>query len=168
MSPISNATRPISGTTIAGFFSDEPGFYNCIDTVFNFNAIVGKEKCPCPGQRSWRSSLLSDGNTCGDLVRLWYDTSADDDAAFRYRYMDAVTRLYEKNFSLQLGDWCRSPRGGIHRPYTGGQQLLFSCLGPSCRTLFPRHDRTGYVGYRRGNPPRSFPDAKTSIPQTPP
>ena len=123
------------GTTIAGFFSDEPGFYNCIDTVFNFNAIVGKEKMPLPWSKELEELLLSDGNTCGDLVRLWYDTSADDDAAFRYRYMDAVTMLYEKNFSLQLGDWCRS-HGVEYIGHILEDNNSSSRLGPSAGHYF--------------------------------
>lgn len=98
------------GRTIAGFFSDEPGFYNCIDQVFNFHAIVGKTEMPLPWSRELSSLLFKDGASPEDLIRLWYNVSPEQDAAFRYRYMDLVSRLYQKNFSMQLGDWCRAHR----------------------------------------------------------
>jgi hypothetical protein len=38
----------------------------------------------------------------------------------RYTYMDIVTRLYEKNFSIQLGKWCRPfLQGVIWSAYVG-------------------------------------------------
>lgn len=96
------------GNTIAGFFSDEPGFYNCIDTLFNFDAIVGRQMMPLPWSAELEKRLASDNFAASDFMRLWYDVSPKEDAASRYKYMNHVTKLYEENFSLQLGDWCRN------------------------------------------------------------
>lgn len=95
------------GTTIAGFFSDEPGFYNCIDSLFNFDAIIGRTLMPLPWSDELEACLKQAGFSYPDLIRLWYDTAPEQDAACRYCYMDTLTRLYEKNFSLLLGNWCR-------------------------------------------------------------
>ena len=38
---------------------------------------------------------------------LWYKDEGGKCAALRVHYMDCVSRLYEKNFSRQLGEWCR-------------------------------------------------------------
>lgn len=123
------------GKTIAGFFSDEPGFYNCIDTVFNFNAVIGKEKMPLPWSPELEELLFAGGSTCKDWIRLWYDISPDEDAAFRYRYMDTVTRLYEKNFSLQLGNWCRA-HGVEYIGHILEDNNSSSRLGPSAGHYF--------------------------------
>ena len=39
---------------------------------------------------------------------LWYKDEDGQCAALRFHYMDCVSRLYEKNFSRQIGEWCRS------------------------------------------------------------
>lgn len=96
------------GNTIAGFFSDEPGFYNCIDSLFNFSAIVGKTDMPLPWSDELEKLLYEKNITREGLVRLWFDVSPETDSLFRYQYMNLVTDLYKKNFSMQLGQWCRA------------------------------------------------------------
>ncbi len=95
------------GKTIAGFFSDEPGFGNSFG--FTMDEAVGRKEMPLPwngemsgmlGERlgkDWRTKLplLFCGGTDRESV-----------SEVRYAYMDSATRLYEKNFSLQLGKWC--------------------------------------------------------------
>ena len=95
------------GKTIAGFFSDEPGFYNVFG--FEFNEMVGRKMMPLP----WTDELCGMlkeklGDSCDAyLAYLWYPCEEGQHAAdVRYAYMDAVTRLYEKHFSKQLGKWC--------------------------------------------------------------
>lgn len=96
------------GTTIAGFFSDEPELGN--GHLYEQGVILGKyEDLP------WSKELEDElRHLFGDelelkLALLW-EENADSDrkAKVRYTYMDAVTRLVEKNFSMQIGDWCRS------------------------------------------------------------
>ena len=123
------------GRTIAGFFSDEPGFYNCIDQVFNFHAIVGKTDMPLPWSHDLADLLFENGAVPEDLIRLWYNISPEQDSAFRYRYMDLVSRLYQENFSMQLGDWCRAH----HVEYIGHileDNNSSSRLGPSAGHYF--------------------------------
>ena len=95
------------GKTIAGFFSDEPGFANV--TGFSFDEAVGRKKMPLP----WSSEMpeyLEErlGKDWKDLLPLLFCPSEDDvkTAKVRYAYMDAATRLYQKHFSEQLGKWC--------------------------------------------------------------
>ncbi|KKI92392.1 glycosyl transferase family 2 [Bacillus sp. SA1-12] len=94
------------GSTFAGFFSDEPGFYNDKDT-FNFDSKLGKKNVPLP----WSPDLLELlEKELGDDYRLylpllWHD---GEKAAFvRYTYMSIITRLYGERFTQQIGDWCR-------------------------------------------------------------
>lgn len=96
------------GKTIAGFFSDEPSFTNTFG--FAMDEKLGKRMMPLP----WSSELRSDlENRLGsrfkkDLFRLWYGgTDENRNAEVRYIYMDIASQLYRKNFSEQLGEWCR-------------------------------------------------------------
>jgi hypothetical protein len=94
------------GKTFAGFFSDEPEFGN-VYSYANDNSI-GRKKMPLP----WSNELaLLWKDKFGELAlsklpALWYP-SGEETAALRYAYMDLLTKLYEKNFSIQLGEWCR-------------------------------------------------------------
>ncbi len=42
------------------------------------------------------------------LPGLWYPMAEDASAQIRLSYMDAVTKLWQRNFSMQLGEWCRA------------------------------------------------------------
>ena len=98
------------GKTIAGFFSDEPELGN--SSGFCFDDRLGKKGMALPWSDELEQMLKE---RCGDLYRrnlihLFADTKAPDDIRcpqMRYDYMDCVSRLYEKNFSSAIGDWCR-------------------------------------------------------------
>jgi hypothetical protein len=95
------------GKTFAGFFSDEPGFYNDIAT-FDFNSKIGKQGVSLP----WSSEmpdLLE--QALGESYRkslhlLWHD-AGEQSNIIRYAYMNIVSKLYGDNFCSQIGDWCR-------------------------------------------------------------
>lgn len=100
------------GSTIAGFFSDEPSLGN---QFFNATRPVPPWKdrtLGLPGQAlPWSDELLarlSDGGKDGleYLATLWFDHKEMGQTA-RYEFMDMVSSLYQKNFSFQLGNWCR-------------------------------------------------------------
>lgn len=96
------------GSVIMGFFSDEPGFYNTDD--LRMDDKIGHKLMPLP----WCTELEKNiEEICGpqwkqNLPYLWYDDENEKCAYMRFVYMDCVTRLYEKNFSRQIGNWCRS------------------------------------------------------------
>jgi hypothetical protein len=104
------------GKTLAGFFSDEPGFYN--DNEHGYYSLPGIPNVALP----WRPGLLERLETEGGtdfrthLPLLWYDAADETSAAAsgvsatatRFIYMDVVTRLYGENFTNPLGDWCRA------------------------------------------------------------
>ncbi len=96
------------GRTFAGFFSDEPGFYNDKE-MFNFNSSVGQPGVTLP----WRTGLLETlseefgEDTRKYLPLLWY-SGGDATAQVRETYMDSITRLYAAAFTQQIGDWCRA------------------------------------------------------------
>lgn len=96
------------GKTIAGFFSDEPGFYNV--GGYQPGNAVGRKKMPLPWGDELES-LMEQENPDWKLQfpYLWLDGS-DQGVTLenRYRYMDLVSQMYSKNFSCQLGDWCRA------------------------------------------------------------
>ncbi len=98
------------GRTFAGFFSDEPGFYNDPQT-FNYQSGLGRPGVPLP----WRSDLLdllvaesSLGEEIRRLLPLLWQAGDDTAGAVRFAYMDLVSRLYAEHFTGQIGDWCRA------------------------------------------------------------
>lgn len=96
------------GRTIAGFFSDEPELGNghMYDKGILFGAAADY---PWSGEleEELRNALGMDYSV--KLALLWEEDAAPElKAAVRFTYMDAVTRLVEKNFSMQLGEWCRA------------------------------------------------------------
>jgi len=95
------------GTTIAGFFSDEPAVGNT--QGFGFDESIGRKRMPL----SWNKDMpgLMAARLGADYLRLlpalW--TDAGDralTARVRYAYMDSATTLIGKNFSGQIGAWC--------------------------------------------------------------
>ncbi|MEH7094123.1 glycosyl hydrolase [Neobacillus vireti] len=97
------------GKTFAGFFSDEPAFGNV--NGFDFNESIGKKDMPLPWSEEAKT-LLS--KALGEHWRVFlpylWNSSEEMNICVntRYTYMDVVTRLYEKNFSNQLGKWCEA------------------------------------------------------------
>jgi hypothetical protein len=93
------------GTTIAGFFSDEPGLYNNPEE-FDLDSRLGKPM-PLPWNDQVAERLLRPGLDPTMLPLLWWP-AAGTERAVRYAYMDVVSALYSENFSRKVGDWCRS------------------------------------------------------------
>jgi hypothetical protein len=95
------------GRAFAGFFSDEPEFGN-VAGYGNDNSI-GRKQMPLPWSRELGIRLLEklEEKAYAVLPALWHESGADT-AKIRYAYMDILTRLYEKNFSRQIGDWCKA------------------------------------------------------------
>lgn len=96
------------GKTIAGFFSDEPELGNTKDVAYD--AKVGKKGLALPWSDELESILKEryGNNYKLYLPFLFAETETMELCPqMRYDYMDCVSRLYEKNFSQAIGDWCR-------------------------------------------------------------
>lgn len=96
------------GKTIAGFFSDEPGFGNTFG--FAMDESIGRKMMPLPWNRDVPGMLEERlGEKWTELLPLlWYPSQDEKQAAeVRYAYMDVVSALYAANFSEQLGKWCK-------------------------------------------------------------
>ncbi|MBR6322029.1 MAG: hypothetical protein IKR59_04085, partial [Lachnospiraceae bacterium] len=96
------------GKTIAGFFSDEPEIGN--GHLYEFGKKIGELS-----DQAWSESVGSClqekwGENYTKYLPLIFDQDFDKDLQARIRadYMDVVSRLVEKCFSFQLGDWCRA------------------------------------------------------------
>ena len=91
---------------IAGFFSDEPGFYNCPGALFDYHLKMGRRDMPLP----WSETLLEQLSArMGTDVKiylpcLWFE-AGDMTAVTRFEYMRLITDLYRENFSEYLGIW---------------------------------------------------------------
>lgn len=100
------------GTTIAGFFSDEPSFGNVFfnDSVPKKgmqNRTLAMPGLALPWSEQLQKELLEDNPALGNsaLAALWYPMG-ENTGEIRYAYMNRLTRLYEHAFTRQLGDWC--------------------------------------------------------------
>ncbi|MEK3716673.1 glycoside hydrolase family 2 [Paenibacillus sp. FSL R7-0333] len=92
------------GRTIAGFFSDEPGFMN--EKGVRNDSRIGK-LMPLPWSRQVKEMLqLRLGKDyLLQLSSLWYDETCSPE--IRHVFMDICTTLYKECFSDNLGNWCR-------------------------------------------------------------
>lgn len=96
------------GETLAGFFSDEPGFYND-PLTYDFDSKPGKKGASLPWSSELEQQLMQ---KWGDEYRLklpflWHGQQ-EVASPLRYAYMDHVSRLYAEHFTGQIGDWCRA------------------------------------------------------------
>lgn len=95
------------GTVIAGFFSDEPELGN--NYMYRMYNTLGTDQ-DLPWSRELESALGTRlGKDFGCLLPLLWNNDCDSalTAKVRYTFMDCVSRLVEKDFSRQIGDWCR-------------------------------------------------------------
>lgn len=127
------------GGTLAGFFSDEPGFYNDKDT-WDFNSKPGKKGVSLPWSKEMDSLMeLEFGSDYRRFLPLLWHEGGESMPRMRYCYMNLVSRLYAENFTAQIGDWCRE-RGveyighvledsNVHARLGSGAGHFFRALG---------------------------------------
>ena len=95
------------GTTIAGFFSDEPEIGN--GHLYEMDRRIYENE-----DQPWSQELQHDlenrwGKDYLKYLPLLWETEFEENltAKVRYGYMDLVTRRVEMDFSKQIGNWCR-------------------------------------------------------------
>ena len=138
------------GTVIAGFFSDEPGFYN--QENYGYDNNLG-QRMPLPWGRELEEVLLQSygGNLYRDLPLLFSDHDDKSHRGLRVAYMNAVSTLYGKNFTAQLGNWCQAHGveyiGHVVEDYNGYMRLGAG-IGHYFRAMEGQHmagiDNIGY------------------------
>ncbi len=96
------------GNTIEGFFSDEPCFDNR-DENEQFASELGRPRTYYPWNDCLFEMLKEEFGEDAKkyLPFLWQSAANHIEAKIRTAYMNCITRLYQKNFSMALGDWCR-------------------------------------------------------------
>lgn len=94
------------GSTIAGFFSDEPELGN---GALYANKPLGEDQ-----DLPWSSTLILQlekaiGSSWKNALPYLWENGLDKGktARIRFAYMDAVTRTVSQTFSKQIGSWCR-------------------------------------------------------------
>ena len=96
------------GTIIEGFFSDEPELgnghlYEMGKTLSQVDDQPWSREIQAELEKRWGKDWIL------YLPLIWEDSFEPGICArVRYDYMDVVTRLVERDFSWQLGDWCRN------------------------------------------------------------
>ena len=93
------------GKTIQGFFTDEPRFGN----TTGYDRAIGRSRMPLPYCDGVLQLMQEKGieKIPQLLPCLWYNAGGAE-VDVRYVYMDVVSGLFAKNFTGQLGDWCRA------------------------------------------------------------
>ncbi len=92
------------GNTFRGYFSDEPFLMRaCALPVGDGN----RSKANFPWNDNVKAGVeaILGADWLTRMPGMWFPS--DDASPVRVAYMDTVTRLYEKCFCYQLGDWCR-------------------------------------------------------------
>ena len=100
------------GTTLMGFFSDEPSFGNSMATRHPVDpsgherplGTVGMALPYNPRVIALMSKELGE-YALPYMGELWF--ASEHAPITRLAYMNAITALYRDNFSYMLGDWCR-------------------------------------------------------------
>lgn len=96
---------PYFGTTIAGFFSDEPELGNV--KGYPFDQTLGKRDVRLPWSAELEALLRADWGEAfaHRLPALWYGMG-EGTAAVRSGYMERLTGLVHTCFTGQVGAWC--------------------------------------------------------------
>ncbi len=95
------------GKAILGFFSDEPQLGN-IGGFDPDNWIGKKIQLPWSDEVETELQTRLGADYSRLLATLWFPDKAGGASAYaRYQYMDVITRLVERDFSFQIGDWCQ-------------------------------------------------------------
>ena len=106
--PFYDRYRADFGQTFAGFFSDEPGFYND-HLSYGYHSVLGNEGATLPWRRDMLDLLEAQfGRGYREYLPLLWQAGGEITSAVRFTYMDVVSRLYGEHFTQQIGDWCRS------------------------------------------------------------
>ncbi|MGN0174181.1 MAG: glycosyl hydrolase [Acutalibacteraceae bacterium] len=102
------------GNVISGFFSDEPGFYHdyfkwALPSGGFYNKSVGCNGLTLPYSDTVLEMMNEElGFDAKPYLPLLWHNFSDKTAKIRLSYMNAVTRIYQKNFCNKIGDWCRN------------------------------------------------------------
>lgn len=100
------------GNTLEGFFSDEPGIYSTYvgpwgEDHGRYRYTVGHPGIALPwGDETEAEMKKKYEQLACALPGLWYPVKGRS-SKLRLDYMDTITKLWQKNFSEQLGEWCR-------------------------------------------------------------
>ena len=134
------------GSTLAGFFSDEPELGNFAPYAEN-NYLGTEQDLP------WSVELkVALANTLGQswknsLPLLWKnDFDENETARVRLIYMDAVTKLAKKDFFCQMRDWCHA-HGVEYIGHLLEDNSTHTCTGPGVGHFFRGIEAFDLSGY---------------------
>ncbi len=94
------------GKTIQGFFSDEPELGNGM-YMTGANGMGTETDFPFSDELEAELEQRLGPDWKNKMVYLWKNGLPEKAAPVRFAFMDAVTKLVRKDFSEQIGTWCR-------------------------------------------------------------
>ena len=102
------------GSTLKGFFSDEPQFGNSWFSSHSSDPGMYERRLGLAGMAyPWHEEVFKrmekslGVKALPYIAAIWFDIGTKTPSV-RLAYMDAVTTLYRDNFTRQLGAWCES------------------------------------------------------------
>lgn len=96
--------KEVFGNTFAGFVSDESECYNL--NSYKLGKIGTAMSLPWNDQIARQFYNRSASGKRFLLPGLFHNCDGLERTS-RFIYMDVITRMYQKNFSLQIGNWCK-------------------------------------------------------------
>lgn len=104
------------GTTILGFFTDEPGFMNEKGAALesgDTDTVIGKGNGLLPWSNELERRLKAELGESFELQLPYLWNREPAGAHARHVYMDVATQLYRECFDENIGSWCRE-HGVMH------------------------------------------------------
>ena len=139
------------GSTVAGFFSDEPNMGNCQTLYGAGEASMYDQRLGQPGLAlPWTEELFEKlkaslgTDALGLLAALWYEIG-EQTPAVRVTYMDILTGLWRENFTERIGAWCRQ-RGVAYTGHIIEDMNASTRLGWSAGHFFRAMDGQDMAG----------------------
>lgn len=134
------------GNTLAGFFSDEPELGNFAPYAED-NFLGTGQDLPWSAELEQELRLALGESWKNSLPLLWKnDFDADETARVRLIYMDAVTRLAQKDFFYQMRNWCHA-HGVEYIGHLLEDNGTHSCTGPGVGHFFRGIDAFDLSGF---------------------
>lgn len=102
------------GTTLTGFFTDEPVTGNMAENKMNYAEKLGTDSVLLPWREDLPELIAGETGWTTEETRLalpcfWRDIGGKT-PAIRRKYMDILTRCYSENFVVPIGRWCQAHR----------------------------------------------------------
>ncbi len=134
------------GSVLAGFFSDEPELGNTV-LYAEDNYLGTQQDLPWSAELEQELARALGPGWKNSLPLLWKnDFDARQTAQVRLVYMDAVTKLAQRDFFFQMRDWCHA-HGVEYIGHLLEDNATHTCTGPGVGHFFRGIEAFDFAGF---------------------